>query len=191
MRSDKDRIEERVKEIKNDKEDLRKEIKQSRDDLSRLLEYQVIVEDMINRVLIPETQENDFKFNISVSFTLLVGLVIIGFFVMALIDEGVRHTIFSSESGIQFLTLFSLVIAIILFGITGILEAKELAALLGGISGYILGRATTTSGELPRSRGERANGVGGDGNGGGNGSAGGAVAAGAGPGAGGVEQGNR
>lgn len=38
------------------------------------------------------------------------------------------------QSGIQFLTLFSLVIAIILFGITGILKGKELAALLGGLS---------------------------------------------------------
>ena len=42
----------------------------------------------------------------------------------------------------QFLTLFSLVIAIILFGITQILEGKELAARLGGLSGYILGRTT-------------------------------------------------
>ena len=46
--------------------------------------------------------------------------------------------------GIQFITLFALVIAIILFGITGILEGKELSALLGGLSGYILGRSTTT-----------------------------------------------
>jgi hypothetical protein len=30
-----------------------------------------------------------------------------------------------------------------LFGITEILQAKELSALLGGISGYILGRVTT------------------------------------------------
>jgi hypothetical protein len=34
------------------------------------------------------------------------------------------------------------VIAIILFGITGILEGKELSALLGGLSGYILGRTS-------------------------------------------------
>ena len=31
-------------------------------------------------------------------------------------------------------------IAIILFGITNILEGRELAALLGGLSGYILGK---------------------------------------------------
>src|SRR6476620_2525461 len=51
-----------------------------------------------------------------------------------------RRAIFSGETGIQFLTLFSVVIAIILFGIINILEGKELAALLGGLSGYILGR---------------------------------------------------
>jgi hypothetical protein len=38
--------------------------------------------------------------------------------------------------------LFFLVIAIILFGILRILEGKELSALLGGLSGYILGRGT-------------------------------------------------
>jgi hypothetical protein len=53
-----------------------------------------------------------------------------------------RTTIFSRESGIQFITLFSLVIAIILFGILEILHDKELAALLGGLSGYILGRVS-------------------------------------------------
>ena len=35
-----------------------------------------------------------------------------------------------------------MVIAIILFGIINILEGKELAALLGGLSGYILGRTS-------------------------------------------------
>ena len=47
------------------------------------------------------------------------------------------------------MTLFSLVIAIILFGITEILQAKELSALLGGISGYILGRVTTDRTSAP------------------------------------------
>lgn len=76
-------------------------------------------------------------------FAALVGLVIIGFFAVAFRDEKIRQTIFSGQAGIQFLSLFSLVIAIILFGITGILEGKELAALLGGISGYILGRVAS------------------------------------------------
>lgn len=78
-------------------------------------------------------------------FAGLVALVIIGFFIIAMRDETVRKSIFSNELGIQFITLFSLVIAIILFGIVQILEGKELAALLGGLSGYILGRGTAKS----------------------------------------------
>jgi hypothetical protein len=42
---------------------------------------------------------------------------------------------------LQFITLFSLIIAIILFGLTDVLQGRELAALPGGISGYILGRS--------------------------------------------------
>lgn len=84
----------------------------------------------------------DFKQSISTTFALLIGAVIIGFFILAFIDETMRRAIFSGETGIQFLTLFSVVIAIILFGITGILHDKELAALLGGLSGYILGRTS-------------------------------------------------
>jgi hypothetical protein len=84
----------------------------------------------------------NFKKEISWSFAALVGFVILGFFVIAWKDEKIRKTIFSGDSGIQFLTLFSIVIAIILFGITGVLEGKEISALLGGISGYILGRSS-------------------------------------------------
>ena len=75
-------------------------------------------------------------------FGALVGAVIIGFFAIALLSEEVRKAIFAGDSGIQFVTLFSLVIAIILFGVLKILEGKELAALLGGLSGYILGRGS-------------------------------------------------
>lgn len=101
-----------------------------------------VLENEINILLIPRSAKDDFKFSISVIFALLVGAVIFFFFRVSLKDEIVRRMVFSAEAGIQFVTLFSLVIAIILFGITGILEGKELSALLGGISGYILGRAT-------------------------------------------------
>ncbi len=86
------------------------------------------------------TPEQAFKRIMSITFAALIGLVIIGFFFLSYLDGTMRQAIFSGETGIQFLTLFSLVIAIILFGITGILQDKELAALLGGLSGYILGR---------------------------------------------------
>lgn len=86
-----------------------------------------------------ELPQQSFKLRMSAVFAGLVGLVIVGFFVMAYKDENVRREIFAGQFGIQFVTLFSLVIAIILFGIIDILEGKELAALLGGLSGYILG----------------------------------------------------
>jgi len=86
------------------------------------------------------TPEQTFKATTSIVFSILIGLVIMGFFTMAWIDQNVRRAIFSGQTGLQFVTLFSIVIAIILFGITGILQDKELAALLGGLSGYILGR---------------------------------------------------
>jgi hypothetical protein len=80
----------------------------------------------------------------SIAFAALIGLVIAGFFWLSNKDESMRRAIFSGQTGIQFLTLFSIVIAIILFGITSILQDKELAALLGGLSGYILGRYSAT-----------------------------------------------
>lgn len=86
------------------------------------------------------TPEQEFKRTMSITFAVLIGLVIVGFFYLSYVDAAIRRAIFSGETGIQFLTLFSLVIAIILFGITSILQDKELAALLGGLSGYILGR---------------------------------------------------
>jgi hypothetical protein len=93
-----------------------------------------------------EAPKQSFRTNMSIAFAILVALVIVGFYLLAWIDEALRREMFSRQSGIQFITLFSLVIAIILFGITGILESRELSALLGGLSGYILGR----SGDGPR-----------------------------------------
>jgi len=84
----------------------------------------------------------NFKKQISWSFAFLVGLVIVGFFIVAYKDEKVRKSIFSGDAGLQFITIFSIIIAIILFGITEVLGGKEISALIGGISGYILGRSS-------------------------------------------------
>jgi hypothetical protein len=84
----------------------------------------------------------NFKKQISWSFALLVGIVIVGFFIIAYKDESIRDTIFSGDIGLQFVTIFSIIIAIILFGITEVLGGKEISALIGGISGYILGRSS-------------------------------------------------
>jgi hypothetical protein len=104
------------------------------------------VDKELTRRLDLERPKQTFKLEMSAVFAALVAIVILGFFVMAYRDEQVRREIFAGQAGIQFVTLFSLVIAIILFGIIDILQGKELAALLGGLSGYILGRATPTGG---------------------------------------------
>jgi hypothetical protein len=84
----------------------------------------------------------NFKKQISWSFAFLVAIVIIGFFIIAYRDDEIRKTIFSGDAGLQFITIFSIIIAIILFGITEVLGGKEISALIGGISGYILGRSS-------------------------------------------------
>ena len=87
---------------------------------------------------------NQFRLYATISFGVLVFIVVGGFYLIAWKKEGIAQTIFAGELGMQFVTLFLIVIAIILFGIMGTLEGKELSALLGGLSGYILGRAGTT-----------------------------------------------
>ncbi|CAB3745885.1 hypothetical protein [Paraburkholderia humisilvae] len=99
------------------------------------------IDDMANQLFIASDATNTFKLNMSTAFAILVGLVIVGFFWIASSNEEIKKTIFSNEAGIQFITLFAIVIAVILFGIIGVLESKELSALLGGLSGYILGRS--------------------------------------------------
>ncbi|HJX84185.1 MAG TPA: hypothetical protein VJ723_07570 [Candidatus Angelobacter sp.] len=122
-------------------------IKQKQAELDDKRKRRSNIDAEMNRRIDLETPKQKFKTSMSTTFAVLVGLVILGFFAVAFFDENVRREIFSGTAGIQFVTLFSLVIAIILFGITGILEGKELAALLGGLSGYILGRAGSTRSE--------------------------------------------
>ena len=108
------------------------------------------LQDLNNRIeqktielLIPASQKSNFRLYLSIIYAVIVLVLIGGFYGLAFIDPGMRTTIFAQQSGIQFITLFSLVIAIILFGVLEILADKELAALLAGISGYILGHVTT------------------------------------------------
>lgn len=142
FKEEKTEIEDKIKtleaKLKSDKDSLKIKKKTYEDSQDQL----EMVENRINDLLIPTTAQNEFKLWVTFAFTSLVALVILGFFIVSAIDSSVRQAIFSSQSGIQFITLFSLVIAIILFGITDILGGKELAALLGGISGYILGRVS-------------------------------------------------
>jgi hypothetical protein len=98
-------------------------------------------EDEIDEALAPEYKNQDFRKGVSLNFTVLIGVLLLGFFfiIYKKSDNSIGKE-FLGDNGLQFVTLFVLVIAIILFGILGILEGRELAAILSGISGYILGK---------------------------------------------------
>lgn len=119
-------------------ETLTKELKETNDEISQKETQLKCVNSDMRKVLI--TPEQKFKGDMSFYFAIIIFSLIAGFFAMGWRYKSVGRGNFSGQIGLQFVTLFSIVIAIILFGITGILEAKELAALLGGLSGYILGR---------------------------------------------------
>ena len=116
-------------------------IQQATANSRKLDETLSILDDASGSLLQANIKEAAYTDRSTIIFAILVGGVIIGFFAIAFISPAVRDAIFTGDSGIQFVTLFSLVIAIILFGVLKILEGKELAALLGGLSGYILGKA--------------------------------------------------
>lgn len=99
----------------------------------------------IDKLVLKLDQKNNFRIYNSITFAILVGLVIFGFFFVVFKKENIVSDIFSGEKGIQFITLFLIIIAVILFGVMGILESRELSALLGALSGYILGRTSHSS----------------------------------------------
>jgi hypothetical protein len=152
-------------------DDLNKKLEEKKNLLEQKQQRKITIDsELARRGEVTRVQEG-FKFEMSLIFAILVAVVFILFFWVALSDSTVRREIFSGQTGIQFVTLFLLVIAIILFGIIGILEGKELAALLGGLSGYILGRSTlgnhSTQTPTPAGGGGTAGGAGASGNGGG------------------------
>lgn len=97
----------------------------------------------IDSALAPEYQQQDFRQTISIYFTILIALLLSMFFyiVYKRSDNDLSKDLLSGN-GLQFITLFVLIIAVILFGILNILQSSELAAILSGISGYILGKGT-------------------------------------------------
>ena len=135
----------KIQNTKTDKS-ITDEITEKRKKLDEYKDLLLCIQKTIPRLTSPYQK---FRGYMSGAFAALIAIVIGGFFFLASRDEIMRRAIFSGETGIQFLTLFSLVIAIILFGIINILEGKELAALLGGLSGYILGRTTQSNGLGP------------------------------------------
>jgi hypothetical protein len=103
-------------------------------------------ENLIQNIFSVEKGNQEFKTRISLYFSGIIVVLLIVFFLFIYLksEHGVANE-FLSGNGIQFVALFSLIIAIVLFGILGVLEGRELAAILSGISGFILGKGITKS----------------------------------------------
>ena len=139
-------VREKIIALQNDIEDakiqfdsytnLEKSISNVKDDIEKC-GYQ------IESALAPEYQQQNFRKTISISFSVLIGMLLcIFFFIVYRRSDNNLSKELLSGNGLQFITLFVLIIAVILFGILNILGSSELAAILSGISGYILGKGT-------------------------------------------------
>ncbi|SFH04155.1 hypothetical protein SAMN05518865_1413 [Duganella sp. CF458] len=140
----KSELETRIREIENKQQRLKvseSELKGRRETLSIKQNELLDLEDRIGNALSTGTNQYIYRTVISLVFAVIVFSLVLKFFVIVENNEAVKQSIFSGEAGIQFITLFSIVIAVILFGILDILGANELSALLGGLSGYILGKS--------------------------------------------------
>lgn len=95
-----------------------------------------------------EAQNQDFKKYITLTVAILLGLILVAFFGGVLYKSGneVKAKLIG-ESGLQFITIFVIIIAVILFGIMNILKGSELAAILSAIAGYILGKTAPPKSE--------------------------------------------
>jgi hypothetical protein len=108
------------------------------------------VNDAIDYALAPEYRQQNFREEVSKVFSILIGVLLFVFFSLIYLrgDKGIGRVLLGG-TGLQFISLFVLVIAITLFGILGILGGSELAAILSGISGYVLGKGVTGFGGKP------------------------------------------
>jgi len=118
-----------------------KDKKMLQDNLAIVKQDYSLCQDQIDAALAPEYKDQEFRKHISIGFTILLGVLLIVFIAVVIISKKDIADYFFSDTGLQFITLFVLIIAIILFGILKILEGRELAAILAGISGYILGKS--------------------------------------------------
>jgi hypothetical protein len=107
--------------------------------------YLASIDEAVGELMTSNDAENTFRIDMGACFVILV-MLLIGFFFFFSSRSGSMKDIFKNDRGLQFITLFSLVIAITMFGLLNILEGKELSALLGGLSGYILGRSNIVGG---------------------------------------------
>jgi len=118
--------------------------KQIQKNISALQQDIFLAEQAIYASLSPEFREQDFRIWVSLTFSGLIGILMLAFFLIIFKRSDVSLSkILLSSSGLQFITVFILIIAIILFSILNVLGGSELAAILSGISGYILGKSSS------------------------------------------------
>lgn len=111
------------------------------ENIGRVQQDIFLCEQALGTALAPEFRQQSFRIWISLTFSLLIAMLLcVFFFIMYRRSDRRLASYLLSETGLQFITIFVLIIAIILFGILNILQGSELAAILSGISGYILGK---------------------------------------------------
>lgn len=99
----------------------------------------------IDSRLAPELQQQKFKSDISLMFILLIGFILLCFFIIIYKrskEDFAKELL--SEYGLQFVTIFVLIIAIVLFGTLGLIDGANLTSILSGIAGFILGKGKGT-----------------------------------------------
>jgi hypothetical protein len=124
-------------------------VRDLRDQVAQLAGSAANMQDEINQKVeasISQIGNRDYFTLVATSIFGLAVVVVIGSFFGLAFRDRENRVLVNPDIGLQFVTLFSIIIAIILFGVLEILGGKELAALLGGISGYILGRGTLGGG---------------------------------------------
>lgn len=93
-----------------------------------------------------EKGNQDYKAKISLYYAVIIfALILISFLFLFKKSSPEIGNDFLNGNGLQFIALFAIIISTILFGILGILEGKELAAILSGIAGFILGKGLNVS----------------------------------------------
>ena len=95
----------------------------------------------VDRIFSSEREVSSLTSLISGIFILILTVLLAGFFGLLLFksDTTIARD-FLSGSGLQFMALFALILCIAMFGVLKIIDGKELATMLSGIAGFILGK---------------------------------------------------
>lgn len=115
------------------------------------------------KLLINQRQISDTRRSMLWIVLAVCGFSCITLFAVKLFDERLQIELIASGQMIQFPTVMILLIVIVVLGLTTTVKENTLAALLGGIAGYVLsqgvGRQALRQGQMSRPPGNNQNGV--------------------------------